>query len=239
MKILLFALLVLWLSSCEGQNIDTNVSKESNSSSSTGDSATCPEGNVPVCWEVQVQCIKAPCDPMKQVFSNECEAKKAWAKILNTWPCMQDKKWCSSEYDPLCAKKDWVTKTYSNPCTAVLDQAEELYKGECKKEDWTACAKDFSPVCAYKDWNYTSYLNACFAKANWAEIRDQSECQKDAEAKENQWTWKVAICTAEYDPVCWQKNWASKTYSNSCNANNDWAQDLVKWECKAQTWTWK
>lgn len=43
---------------------------------------TCPEkrGDVcaeiyePVCAEVQVQCFRAPCPPIKQTFSNSCEA---------------------------------------------------------------------------------------------------------------------------------------------------------------------
>ncbi|QFR39581.1 hypothetical protein A9Q91_05160 [Candidatus Gracilibacteria bacterium 28_42_T64] len=33
----------------------------------------------PVCGKVEVQCIKAPCDPIKQTFSNTCVAKNAKA----------------------------------------------------------------------------------------------------------------------------------------------------------------
>jgi hypothetical protein len=30
----------------------------------------------PVCAEIQVQCIKAPCEPIKKTFSNMCELEK-------------------------------------------------------------------------------------------------------------------------------------------------------------------
>ncbi|MBU2566735.1 hypothetical protein KKG46_04210, partial [Patescibacteria group bacterium] len=34
----------------------------------------CIEIYQPVCGQVQVECIKAPCDPIKQTFSNSCKA---------------------------------------------------------------------------------------------------------------------------------------------------------------------
>ena len=44
----------------------------------------------PVCAEVQVQCIKAPCPPIKETFGNKCqmEANKL-AKFLYAWECMK------------------------------------------------------------------------------------------------------------------------------------------------------
>ena len=42
---------------------------------------------------------------------------------------------------------------------------------------------------------------------------------------------KDIMCTMQYDPVCWQKDWNQTTYWNSCSAWVDWAEILYKWEC--------
>jgi hypothetical protein len=34
----------------------------------------CPAVEDPVCATVQIQCVKAPCDPIKETFGNACEA---------------------------------------------------------------------------------------------------------------------------------------------------------------------
>lgn len=36
----------------------------------------CAQVYAPVCAEVQIQCIKAPCNPIKETFSSSCEACK-------------------------------------------------------------------------------------------------------------------------------------------------------------------
>lgn len=42
----------------------------------------------PVCASVQVQCIKAPCNPVAQTFWNSCEMSKSWnATFLYEWEC--------------------------------------------------------------------------------------------------------------------------------------------------------
>lgn len=43
----------------------------------------------PVCAEKQVQCIKAPCFPIKQTYWNSCMAKWDNAKILYNWECLE------------------------------------------------------------------------------------------------------------------------------------------------------
>ncbi len=43
------------------------------------DETFCTTQYDPVCGEVQVQCIKAPCPPIKETFSNTCFAAKAGA----------------------------------------------------------------------------------------------------------------------------------------------------------------
>ncbi len=41
----------------------------------------------PVCGEVQIQCIRAPCNPIKETFSNSCLAKASDANILYEGVC--------------------------------------------------------------------------------------------------------------------------------------------------------
>ena len=40
------------------------------------ESKICTTEYKPVCAKLQVQCIKAPCEPIYQTFSNRCEAEK-------------------------------------------------------------------------------------------------------------------------------------------------------------------
>lgn len=48
----------------------------------------CTREYMPVCWEVQVQCIKAPCYPIMQTFSNKCELwNNSLAKFVWEWTC--------------------------------------------------------------------------------------------------------------------------------------------------------
>ncbi len=41
----------------------------------------------PVCASTPVQCITAPCDPVKQTFPNSCVAKAAGAKSFTSGAC--------------------------------------------------------------------------------------------------------------------------------------------------------
>ncbi len=47
----------------------------------------CTMQYAPVCGEIERQCIKAPCPPVKQTFSNKCVAKQKHAKILYSGEC--------------------------------------------------------------------------------------------------------------------------------------------------------
>lgn len=47
----------------------------------------CTMEYAPVCGEIQVQCVKAPCPPIKETFANTCIAKQSWATNLREGKC--------------------------------------------------------------------------------------------------------------------------------------------------------
>jgi hypothetical protein len=47
----------------------------------------CTEEYQPVCGEIDVQCIKAPCPPVQETYPNSCYAKKAGARIVSQGAC--------------------------------------------------------------------------------------------------------------------------------------------------------
>lgn len=47
----------------------------------------CAEIYQPVCGEIQVQCIKAPCPPIKETFSNKCFAEMRGATNIIEGEC--------------------------------------------------------------------------------------------------------------------------------------------------------
>ena len=42
---------------------------------------------------------------------------------------------CTMQYDPVCAVKDGIERTYGNSCTAGADDAMVLYEGECRQQE--------------------------------------------------------------------------------------------------------
>lgn len=51
------------------------------------DDVVCIEIYDPVCGQIEVQCITAPCDPVWQTFSNDCFASAAKAKNIKKGTC--------------------------------------------------------------------------------------------------------------------------------------------------------
>jgi hypothetical protein len=47
----------------------------------------CPDIYMPVCGETVVQCIRAPCPPLKETYSNRCEAERAHVTSITNGAC--------------------------------------------------------------------------------------------------------------------------------------------------------
>lgn len=53
----------------------------------TDNQRECTMQYAPVCGSVQVQCIRAPCNPIRQTFGNACVASVAWATDVTQGEC--------------------------------------------------------------------------------------------------------------------------------------------------------
>ena len=133
---------------------------------SWNDQIACTMQYDPVCAEVEVQCIQAPCPPIKETFGNACmmNANKN-AKFLYKGECKAEETpapvACTREYMPVCGvSPSQVEQTYGNMCTLKADNAKILYAGECKTGleawEWTVYGKVSSVLDkSYLAWEYT------------------------------------------------------------------------------------
>lgn len=82
-----FSISTGWTSTILKDNTLTITTKDKNIFVFEKDAIMCTMEYAPVCWEVEVQCIKAPCEPLKQTFWNACMAGVAQAKNIIQGEC--------------------------------------------------------------------------------------------------------------------------------------------------------
>jgi hypothetical protein len=112
---------------------------------------------------------------------------------------------CTALWAPVCAAKNGVEQTYSNPGCAKVDNAEIVRQGRCEDSPPPApkatptseptpastptpaatptpeqifCTEDYAPVCGVKDGASKTYSNACHARADDASVSATGECAK-------------------------------------------------------------
>lgn len=169
----------------------------------------CTMEYAPVCAEVQVQCIKAPCPAIKETFGNKCmmNANKL-AKFLYKWECEKDKtkKECPEYSAPapgFCSGGkivDWGKDENwcQNPPICIekidLNKCESYFDGcnNCSVKDWKIeactemyCEKPTDPKCL-------KYKEPLFNMANPA---SKFCIENSGDLKILDWTWwQYGIC---------------------------------------------
>ncbi len=173
----------------------------------------CTMEYAPVCAEVEVQCIQAPCPPIQETFWNSCMMKNnSLAKFLHDGECQPKvetpvEKPCTREYAPVCGQPKMpkcaegmmcmqmmpAPQTYANKCMMENAQAEFIHAGTCEsqveeeEDEVRICTMEYAPVC----WvNGQTYGNAC--SAGKVEIKHEGQCLPvKAETKLSQDVQKV------------------------------------------------
>lgn len=113
----------------EIEEVDSPVSQD--------DRKPCTREYMPVCGEVQVQCIKAPCPPIKTTFSNRCEAENADATNIADGVCEDE----APNPEGACLSFDGNWLSDSQECEGMSkEQCETL--GGIFNECASACRND-------------------------------------------------------------------------------------------------
>lgn len=98
--------------------ISVNLTGESKESP-----VACTMEYAPVCGEKQVQCIKAPCPPIKQTYGNKCQLNAAKATYLYSGECKKE-----------AVKEDQKTIEYYKKQIKFLERDIAAYKKTIKKQ---------------------------------------------------------------------------------------------------------
>jgi len=102
-----------------------------------GDEKPCTREYMPVCGELQVQCIKAPCPPVKTTYPNRCMAENAKAENIQEGYCSEE----GPDLKGTCESVDGTWLPDSSECEYISkDKCEEL--GGTYNECASACRND-------------------------------------------------------------------------------------------------
>jgi hypothetical protein len=92
-------------------------------------------------------------------------------------------RYCTREYQPVCARRGGDRQTFSNACRAEASGYSVIRYGECRRgggggDDYDRppefCSREYRPVCAVNDrGGVRDFPNACEAQAaNWRVVGD-------------------------------------------------------------------
>ncbi len=112
----------------------------------------CTREYMPVCGEVEVQCITEPCNPIKETFGNKCVAESYGATILYEGECVEEKQ----DIESICIDLggNWVSDY--NECEYINKTSCDELDGSfiecgsaCRNDpEATICTMQCVPVCS-------------------------------------------------------------------------------------------
>lgn len=104
-----------------------------NEPESDDDAIVCTTEYAPVCGLVQIQCIRAPCNPIYQTFSNRCElSKNHLAKFVYEGECEE-------EETERCTETGGEWKTFPNGCADTCQYVRNPAATSCIQATTKSC----------------------------------------------------------------------------------------------------
>ena len=85
---------------------------------------------------------------------------------------------CTQQYDPVCARRDGIRRTFGNECEARRAGYRVVHGGECSRQDsgQLFCTREYAPVCAANRGSRRTFGNACEAEAAGFRIVRRGRC---------------------------------------------------------------
>lgn len=166
----------------------------------------------PVCAKVQVQCIKAPCDPVYETFGNKCMMESnSLATYAYDWECKSDS---------VSQDNSWTVVNMPNPASV-----------KCENDGWTLNLDSWN--CTFKNWkvcNEWSYFRwECSNKADSKYVLEDVVYKKETNlAKINVVYPKISISSINAVVSDYIKNYLSNFSKNIWTEvlSNNWKNEL-------------
>ncbi|BAB49731.1 mll2655 [Mesorhizobium japonicum MAFF 303099] len=84
-------------------------------------------------------------------------------------PPRPEPKFCTMQYEPVCARRGGDSQTFANACLADRAGYRIVRDGPCRGggggEEQTFCTREYAPVCGRRHGEMRSFPNACEARA--------------------------------------------------------------------------
>jgi|LNFM01.1.fsa_nt_gb hypothetical protein len=91
-------------------------------------------------------------------------------------------RYCTREYEPVCARRGGDRQTFSNACRADVAGYRVISYGECRRgggenREEQSCTREYRPVCAVNELGAVrDFPNACEARAARFRVVGQGQC---------------------------------------------------------------
>lgn len=129
-----------------------------------------------------------------RTLGNSCVATREGYEILYMGECgielpspplSPEPTMCPMIYQPVCGKKGFETRTFSNDCVARGEGYAVISQGECGSGIVSPppgrrpgiCTREYRPVCGQRGFERKTFGNSCEAKANDYSVIYQGQCR--------------------------------------------------------------
>ena len=98
-------------------------------------------------------------------------------------PPRPEPRYCTREYEPVCARRGHDRQTFPNGCMAERAGYRIVGRGECRRHDdeggrpSRACTMEYAPVCGRRGRDFRTFSNACTARASDYRVIGEGSCR--------------------------------------------------------------